>query len=265
MEIFKGDTIKGSNIHNLANYYNYGYTKTTYKYYVKIDADQIYFTKKMMKIKKMICSEWINWLREHRILPRILNKISKMFHINISFQLDKSSALIFLLVNEDLNCVLGGVNLFTDKGEFVIPIKSSIAWSSFFNGMGGDTLIWTPKSSSYYLFDEENMYEYIPLPSPCHQIGVCWIHLSPIKSKILIPEEVTKTLPLLELSKMTWGELYNPLFDNLLRPNDEWSHKHFKMAGEKFWDKDRKYITQNFYNKNFPSILEYYKKNIMNK
>ncbi len=39
----------------------------------------------------------------------------------------------------------------------------------------------------------------------------------------------------------------------------------YKSEGENFWNKDRKYITQKFYNKYFPSILEYYQKNIADK
>ena len=267
LEIFKGDTIKSNSIHNLANYYNFGYTKTSYKYYVKIDADQIYFTEKILKIKTALCNPWINYISQNTptLLRRILNKVIKTFHIDSFLSRKNLSLLIKLLsFNKNTSFVLGGVNLFADKGEFVVPIKSNILWSSFFNGMEGDTAIWIPRSLSYYFFDEVSLWETIQIPCHHYQIGICWIHLNPIKNKVSLLKEVLKTCSLLELSNMTWDELYNPLFDNLLRPNNEWSYKHYKIAGEIFWDKDRKYITQEFYDKYFPSILEYYQKNIIN-
>lgn len=45
---------KYSQIHYLDNYYNYGLIKIKYKYYVKIDADQIYFTDKLLKLRELL-------------------------------------------------------------------------------------------------------------------------------------------------------------------------------------------------------------------
>ncbi len=58
---------KYSLIHYLPNYYNFGYLKIKYKYYMKIDADQIYFKDKLLEIREAIlsdinCSETINKL-----------------------------------------------------------------------------------------------------------------------------------------------------------------------------------------------------------
>lgn len=46
-----------NSIHSLANYYNYGYVKVKYKYYVKIDGDQIYFKDKLLKIREALLSD----------------------------------------------------------------------------------------------------------------------------------------------------------------------------------------------------------------
>ncbi|MGL4562058.1 MAG: glycosyltransferase [Brevinema sp.] len=43
---------ESKSIHNGANYYNFGYVRISYAYYMKIDGDQIYFHKKLMNIKK---------------------------------------------------------------------------------------------------------------------------------------------------------------------------------------------------------------------
>ena len=257
-----------NSVHNAANYYNFGYTKTSYRYYVKIDADQIYFTDKILNIKKALCNPWINCISKNmpNLFGRILKKIIKTLHID-SFMYSKNILLFIKLLsfNKNTSFVLGGVNLFAHNGEFTIPIKSNIPWSCFFNGIGGDTAIWIPRSSSRCYIDQTHLFETILLPSTYYQVGICWIHLNPIKNKVSLPEEVLKTCPLLELSKMTWKQLYNPLFDNLLSPNKGWIYHQYKLVGENFWDKDRNYITQEFYNKYFPSILEYYQKNIMNK
>ena len=257
-----------SSIHNPANYYNYGYTKTSYKYYVKIDADQIYFTEKLLNIKKALCNPWINCISKNipSLFRKILNKLVRIFYID-SFLHNKNLPLLIQLLsfNKSTSFVLGGVNLFAHEEEFVIPIESVEEWNfSFFNGLGGDTAIFIPSSFQRCYIEQVNFFETVQVPSPHYQVGICWIHVGMVKNGVVLPETVSKTCSLLELSTITWDELYNPLFDNLLRPNDEWSYKHYKIAGEIFWDKDRKYITQEFYDKYFPSILEYYQKNIIN-
>ncbi len=42
------------NIHNPANYYNFGYVKISYRYYMKVDADQIYFPEKMACLRDLL-------------------------------------------------------------------------------------------------------------------------------------------------------------------------------------------------------------------
>lgn len=48
---------KYSELHYLPNYYNFGYLKIKYKYYMKIDADQIYFKEKLFEIRKALLSD----------------------------------------------------------------------------------------------------------------------------------------------------------------------------------------------------------------
>ena len=111
-----------NSIHNVSNYYNFGYTKISYKYYMKIDGDQIYFTDKMMQVKKAFCNKWINFISENipNLFVKIFNRIFKRFHIDSFLYKHNPLLLIKLLLLFDKNVVfaLGGVNLFVHEGEF---------------------------------------------------------------------------------------------------------------------------------------------------
>lgn len=48
------NNIPSNSVHSLAHYYNFGLVKIKYKYYMKIDADQIYLTDKLLSIKEGI-------------------------------------------------------------------------------------------------------------------------------------------------------------------------------------------------------------------
>lgn len=48
------DILPSCSIHLMSGYYNYAFSKTSYRYVVKIDADQIYFT----RYWKRICSAY---------------------------------------------------------------------------------------------------------------------------------------------------------------------------------------------------------------
>ena len=53
--------LPSDSIHLLANYYNYTLSKASYRYAVKIDADQIYFPEKLQRI----CDAYRNEQKEH--------------------------------------------------------------------------------------------------------------------------------------------------------------------------------------------------------
>ncbi|WP_300759463.1 glycosyltransferase [uncultured Brachyspira sp.] len=48
---------KYSELHYFYYYSNFGYLKIRYKYYFKIDADQIYFTEKILKIREALLAD----------------------------------------------------------------------------------------------------------------------------------------------------------------------------------------------------------------
>lgn len=78
-----------NSIHSLANYYNFGYTKIKYKYYMKIDADQIYFTEKLLETRKAL-------LYNLDDIKKIQNIREILKYVNYSLFMEKISWLILL-------------------------------------------------------------------------------------------------------------------------------------------------------------------------
>ena len=73
------DKNKYGYVHSLSNYYNFGYIKIKYQYYIKIDADQIYFIDKLLEIRKILL--YYNDSKKNIYTALILDKIS--FYIPI--------------------------------------------------------------------------------------------------------------------------------------------------------------------------------------
>lgn len=132
-------------IHNPANYYNFGLIKTTYKYYVKIDADQIYFIEKLFWIKNILKN------KENKIINNV----------------------------ENINAFsLGGVNLFYSKSNKNFYVCEIVA-----NGCVGDTLIFEPNSNTYYCQNNTQTYESLKGNFQIKPLGFCWVHLKTLKIK----------------------------------------------------------------------------------
>lgn len=142
------------NIKNPANYYNFGLLKINYKYYMKIDADQIYFTDKFMEIrdklinKKKTKNKWLN---------RSLRKFAK----------DKNAFIS-----------MHGLNFKSMNGDFYYNTKKD-EYPSIFNGTN-DHLLFAPTSNDYYKFKYvKNEYAFEILEThkrKIYDIGFCWFH-----------------------------------------------------------------------------------------
>ena len=251
-----------NSIHNPANYYNFGYTKTSYRYYVKIDADQIYFTEKMLKIKQMIFDQRRNGFNKifNKILvklPYIISNLHKKImrrlfitkYLCINFKKFLSDMLM-----ADAIFMISGINVWTDGQEILFQTQVSKATPYIINGFAGDHVIWTPNSEVRYYQDPYHYYERIDIVGYRESVGLCWVHVREIKINNIVEKNNINVKSMLEIATTDKNELLKGLKD-----------EGQKIIISNFWDKDRNYITQEFYNKYFPSILEYYQKNIMNK
>ncbi|PAF46353.1 hypothetical protein BKH46_07745 [Helicobacter sp. 12S02634-8] len=111
----KGAAIQNSNqfsIHNFAHYNNFGLTKISYKYYVKIDADQIYFTQKFQELKEAILAADKYTKPKRSVINKILGRLHRPFYRFLSSFLSMESFVAWTTRIEG-RCAYGlcGINL----------------------------------------------------------------------------------------------------------------------------------------------------------
>ncbi len=193
-----------NSIHLLSNYYNFALSKAKYKYAIKIDDDQIYFSDKFKEIldlykredkvkilpKEEFAFKYYQKLYK-KILknPNYLNSFSCHFLIPKFFIKNLISYLKKKIQNDKIMTSFSGINLFEDKiplGSFETPDLLSP-----FNGTF-DTVCFPVSSDTYYIpfYDKENnriierfkndnkpMLEIFPM-------GFFWIHLKEMKKLV---------------------------------------------------------------------------------
>lgn len=198
--------------HLLCNYYNFALSKAKYEYALKIDADQIYFTKELKKWcdfcrecpsihyslkvlmgqlfqKYFSLYRWLS-IKSGRVLPMLPQKlISKFYPVYIEFAK-------YLFVKDKACLSMAGINVFEDKNTFVSlgSVKDEINILPPFNGEG-DHLIFkiseytryvkfempyynTMRSSSYSLIEE------FKHPYRVMFLGFFWIHISSMRPNV---------------------------------------------------------------------------------
>lgn len=195
----------------LCNYYNFALAKTTYKYAVKIDADQLYFTG--------VLKEWGDCCREqtHRRIDttyrigRIVNLLLKV-HKYLGFKLGHVTIIPQLISNklydsyksyvktrffngEDICLSLSGVNVFY-KEEWKVSMGktgNNVNLLPPFNGEG-DHLIFKVSNKTfftkYYMpyYGILNNRKYTLIEQFVHPYrtlcaGFCWFHLNEMRPK----------------------------------------------------------------------------------
>lgn len=189
-----------NSIHSLANYYNYGYVKTKYKYYMKIDGDQIYFKDKLLKIREALLSD----IKSSENFKTI-NKLLKLEKIALCIPLKKlrnkfRTHFIKKLFNKDNNYIYSGLEKVLNLKDFILYYKlkhgddcsfdlggfnlifdndNSLCLNTncILNGCYGDHSIFVPNSKKTYftaVLATENL-------EPAHNrciTGFAWIHLA---------------------------------------------------------------------------------------
>lgn len=215
-EFDKAKNLPLDSIHLLSNYYNFTLSKASYRFALKIDADQVYNTSKL----KDICDGYratkkskINLLEYSIAL--ILNFLSYLNIIMVSKTgLKKGLPLPSFLGNKYYNYALkkiqndkipssiSGINISIENGNCYIPL-GSYAQNSYppFNGIN-DHLIFKINSDTYYLpkynftpdnskyginiiekFNLDNyVFKFHFFKINIVNLGFLWYHLDPIKS-----------------------------------------------------------------------------------
>ncbi|WPC38748.1 hypothetical protein PQQ32_04595 [Brachyspira hyodysenteriae] len=265
--------IKYSPVHYLAEYTNFGYLKIKYKYYLKIDADQIYFTDKLVKIREaLLCdinsSKTINKLLKidkiswYIPIKKLRNNfrtfyIKKLFNIkDSSYKFNGVEELLnlkdFIVYSrikfvENFTLEFGGFNLFLYKDNLYLN------HNFMFNGCYGDTSVFIPKSQIRYYrhfieyFAEDNI---IPSNNKCIS-GFIWMHLGDVKRKNY--ENTEGLIKADDIENILWKDI------NIYLKDDYNNIK--KDFGDKYFDTDKKYVTKEFYDRYLKKPLEYAIKN----
>lgn len=199
-EIFAKNTLYG--------YYNFALSKTTKKYVMKIDADQIYFTHKLKELcdayrytKKCGCpitSYWFVILTNIRL--KILQKYGiKIFHKKTN--LDKWQKyyrnLLKIIQYNKPNISLYGLNVFLREESIYISLGRNIPNGlnilGPYNG-GGDHPIFKMTNKTFFVpyIDKaynklngisQSVIERLVGVSPLFIGGICWIHLNAYRLK----------------------------------------------------------------------------------
>lgn len=155
-----------NSVHLLSNYYNYTLLKAKYRYAVKIDADQIYFSDRL----KRLCDAYRNESQQEITLCEYMaDKYMKAFIVLLRcsfnmfswrlvdflpFQktmLEQYNAYLFKQVSRTKYMViLSGINLYKKNGKWGIPaFKDDIGLLSAFNGCG-DTLMFQISGQTFF-------------------------------------------------------------------------------------------------------------------
>lgn len=198
-----------NSIHLLANYCNYALSKCNYKYVMKIDSDQVYFSNKMKLLTSLYKTEksqfkyklgdfisfFIYVLCMFCVLKLHLFNAEKFSVIFKKLYKGYFNGLLFFIEKFKIPVSLSGVNLFLpNKSNSAIyiplgkPTKKSAHVPLPFNGIG-DTAIFklsskvrfVPFESPAYNFANARRYSIIERLQNVGRllpVGVCWAHFS---------------------------------------------------------------------------------------
>lgn len=186
-------------VHLLSNYYNYALSKTTRKYVMKIDADQIYFKERL----KNICNLYRNF-KLH--IPNVYElysfiKINLKYRNRYNGNIKYKDFINYEKIMSSLICIFGiptsysGINIiFNKSGQSMVPlgletIKLNILMP--FNG-NGDHLIFKVKPETMFVpydcpeynIQTSSKYTYIEVLKGTGRFylnGFLWWHLNGVR------------------------------------------------------------------------------------
>ncbi len=223
----------------LANFYNFGYVKTSFSHYMKIDADQVYFTEKMLEIKRCLFEETSKNVSKNSCTEE--DFVSTICSFKEKYTLEEG------FFN------LSGINILLGKNGLSIPLGKSSTVPIFNAGIGDHFIIYPNFHDRYYESQEYEIFEH------CNKIvtylGLCWVHTGFIKRSVF--SNKTNEIALSSANKVQWKDLLTHV---------NFSYDHMSLhEGKNFWDYDVKnYLTDDFYQKYFLSIEKYAKEKFNN-
>lgn len=194
--------------HLLANYYNFGLSKVGYKYVMKIDADQIYFTDQL----KEICDAYRS---DRKRIPSAVNLFS-FIYFYLSLLLYKKTgfdvlffksanycryrkALLSLITIFKMPVFFSGYNVFYKDGLWYSTLgkkrDNNINILPPFNGLTDHTLFTLSRKTFFKPFEQReytllNSYGFAVIEKFqgvrfAFPVGFMWIHLNSCRKRII--------------------------------------------------------------------------------
>ncbi len=237
---------------HLAQFYNFGYTKVQYKYYMKIDGDQVYFTDKMLFVKSMLHKYSHPNLTAEDIPPVSSNQ-------STIYEYCEKNIAKALIGDKKYTLVLGGLNICYCNDELYVLSSENLDKVNPFNGFCGDTFIVCPSFNQRYYLYKDFMEVFPHVNSRCIPLGLIWIHANIAKQNCHYTQG--PTIPLKMAQSYSWDEAYKII--NSAPTQNIKQHTIVKNLGRQFWDRDiPTFMTDDFYNSFFIDILQNVRKHI---
>ncbi|AEM22800.1 hypothetical protein Bint_2192 [Brachyspira intermedia PWS/A] len=264
---------KYSEIHYFYHYSNFGYLKIKYRYYIKIDADQIYFTEKLLDIReallsdinasetinKLLTIDKISWyipikkLRNNfrtYYIKKLFNIKDKYYNFNCpEYFLSLKDFIIYskMKYTDNFYLLISGFELGLNNDSLCLNT------SFVYNGATGDHFIFVPTQNYTYYLNSVGL-ESIHLPHNCSVLGLSWVHLGLIKRSINIDSEIK----FMDIHKMNNEDILKYIENNLEKKEYQTLLSDLTI---KYFDNDKQYLNKEFYDKYLKKTLEYVIKN----
>ncbi len=222
---------------HLAHFCNFGYTKLRYAFYMKIDADQVYFTPKMLFIRDIL---FHNVMRIHR------GQKPTPFPTELPqpYAFYEKTILRALTLHKSYTFILGGVEACFTNDDFYVYTSENLDEQPLFNGVFMDTFLMNPTSAQRYHMQGDFFEVFLHKQDQCASLGLHWVHFGRMKRKD--PCEHSDIIPLREASTWKWEQVYEKV--NTKPTVDVKMHNIYRNTGRRFWEKDvPAFLTQAFY------------------
>lgn len=184
-------SLPDTSVHKLCNYYNYTLSKATYRYVMKIDSDQIYFTEKLKRycdayrkegLVKMSLGDYLvkhyakiyrNVARKYPVLFKV-NQFSLIPGVRCMIMKQYESYLLKEIINNKYALSLSGINLGYEQRRWGICLLNKYP----FNGVG-DHLIFCTTENTFYttVSGAEQPIERMKYMETVLRGGWFWYHL----------------------------------------------------------------------------------------
>lgn len=194
--------------HLLSSYYNYALSKTSYKYAMKIDADQIYDTNELIKLCDAYREQKTIFINPFKLICFIYVYLALILFKKSSFKLPCISRNMFLIYRDTLiklvakykiGVFLSGINMIYIGDKWVTPLghkmDSGVNILPPYNGLTDHPIF--PVSEKIY-FEPIEMESYNKLNAFSHTIieqfvglkrclpyGFMWVHLNACRKSII--------------------------------------------------------------------------------